>query len=279
MKFGLMFANTTAPGREALDLARTAEAVGFESLWAVEHVVVPKAYESQYPYSSSGRMPGGDEIDIPDPLIWLAAVAGATSTIRLATGILILPLRNPLILAKQVASLDRLSGGRVTLGVGAGWLEEEFDALGIPFADRGDRTDEYIDVLRALWADGEAAFDGRFASFAEVRMNPKPVQRPVPIVIGGHSPRAARRAGQLGDGFFPASANAETLPGLVVAARRAAEDAGRDPTALEITMGARPSRPHIEGLAEAGVDRVTIPAYFGIEALSEFATEVMPAFT
>lgn len=276
-----MYVNAGAPGRDqAIELARGAEQAGFESLWTVEHVVVPQGYESAYPYNRSGRMAGGaEDFDIPDPLVWLSVAAGVTSTIRLATGILILPQRNPLILAKQVASLDVLSGGRVSLGVGVGWLEEEFRALGVPFEDRGRRTDEYIAVLRALWTDEIASFHGEFADFDDLYCRPLPVQRPVPIVVGGHSRRAARRAGALGDGFFPASASVEDLPGLVTVARRAAEDAGRDPAALEITMGARPSRDAVEPLAEAGVDRVVVPAYFGIEALVEFAAEVMPAFS
>jgi probable F420-dependent oxidoreductase len=280
MKFGLMYANTTAPDREsALRLAREAEKAGFESLWTVEHVVVPKGYGSAYPYSSSGRMARGvEDFDGPDPLVWLAAVAGATSTIRLATGILILPQRNPLILAKEVATLDVLSDGRVTLGVGVGWLEEEFRALGVPFEDRGRRADEYIRVLRSLWTEEVASFRGEFVRFDDVYCRPLPVQRPVPIVIGGHSRRAARRAGEMGDGFFPASASAEELPGLVTAARRAAEDAGRDPATLEVTMGARPIRSGVEPLAEAGVDRVVVPAFFGLDTLAEFAAQVMPEF-
>jgi probable F420-dependent oxidoreductase len=281
MKFGLMYVNATAPGRDdALHLAREAERAGFESLWTVEHVVVPQGYGSSYPYSTSGRMArGAEDFDSPDPLVWLAAVAGVTSTIRLATGILILPQRNPLILAKEVASLDVLSGGRVTLGVGVGWLEEEFRALGVPFKDRGRRADEYIGALRTLWTQEVASFNGEFVAFDDVYCRPLPVQRPVPIVIGGHSRRAARRAGELGDGFFPASAAVEELPGLVTAARRAAEDSGRDPATLEITMGARPIRAAVEPLAEAGVDRVVVPAFFGLETLAGFAGDVMPEFT
>lgn len=281
MKFGLLYANTVAPGRDdAIGLATAAEAAGFESLWTVEHVVVPAGYDSRYPYSRSGKMAGGaEDFDSPDPLIWLAAVAAVTSTIRLATGILILPQRNPLILAKEVASLDVLSGGRVTLGVGVGWLEEEFRALGVPFADRGRRTDEYIAVLRALWSADVASYHGEFVDFEAVYSRPRPLQRTVPIVIGGHSTRAARRAGRLGDGFFPASAATDELPGLVVAARRAAEEAGRDPANLEISMGARPTREAVEALAEAGVDRVVVPGYLGVEGLAQFAAEVMPDFT
>jgi probable F420-dependent oxidoreductase len=275
-----MYANTSAPQPDdAIALVQAAERAGFESIWTVEHVVVPAGYGSAYPYSRSGRMAGGAEhFDSPDPLVWLAFAAAATSTVRLATGILILPQRNPLILAKAVASLDVLSNGRFTLGIGVGWLEEEFRALGVPFDDRGARADEYVAALRTLWTQECATFHGDFVRFDDVYCRPLPVQRPVPIVVGGHSPRAARRAGELGDGFFPASASAERLPGLVAAARRAAEGAGRDPHALEITMGARPSRQQVAALADAGVDRVVVPAYLGVEGLEMFAAEVMPEF-
>ena len=280
MKFGVLYGNTMAvSGEEAASLARAAEEAGFESLWTVEHVVVPRGYRSTYPYSSRGRMAGGaEDFPITDPLVWLAYVAAVTSTIRLATGILILPQRNPVILAKEVATLDVLSGGRVTLGVGLGWLEEEYRALGVPFADRGARAEEYVAAMRTLWTEELASYEGEFVSFTEVYCRPLPVQRPVPVVLGGHSPRAARRAGRIGDGYFPASADSARLPELAAVARRAAEGAGRDPAALEITMGARPSRQQVAGLVDAGVDRVLVPAYLGVEGLHTFAAEVMPEF-
>jgi probable F420-dependent oxidoreductase len=277
MNLGLMYSNTLAVGGEQVrSLVSVAEGAGYESLWTVEHVVVPKGYESTYPYSRSGKMAGGaEDFDIPDPLVWLAFAAAASTTIKLATGVLILPQRNPVILAKAVASLDVLSGGRMILGVGAGWLEEEFDTLGASFGDRGDRTDEYIQVLRALWSQEVASFDGEFISFGEVYMRPRPVNGSVPIVIGGHSKRAARRAGELGDGFFPASAAVDELPGLVALARETAERAGRDPARLEITMGSRPDVASIEQLAAAGVDRVLIPSVVGEEALVSLAAAVL----
>src|SRR4051794_4172381 len=206
MKFGLMFANAGpfAEPENAIGVAQLVEELGFESLWTVEHVVVPAGYASSYPYSPDGRMPGGEDVALPDPLIWLAYVGAATTRLRLATGILILPQRNPVILAKELATLDRLTGGRVELGVGVGWLEEEFNALGIPFAGRGKRTDEYIDVLRRLWREPETAYDGTFPPFAAVKSSPNPATAPAPpIHIGGHTAAAARRAGRIGDGFFP----------------------------------------------------------------------------
>lgn len=275
MKYGVLYGNTLAPTpAAAAHLAQAAEEAGFESLWTTEHVVVPAGYRSNYPYSKSGKMARGVEnFDSPDPIVWLTFVAAVTSTIRLATGVLILPLHNPVVLAKQAATLDLLSGGRVILGVGAGWLAEEFDVVGVPFEGRGRRTDEYIAALRSLWTQDLSSFSGEFVSFTDVYCRPLPVQRPIPIVVGGHSLRAARRAGELGDGFFPASASWEDLPGLVAAVRESAERAGRDPGAIEVTVGTRPEREWVERFAALGVDRIVIPAGYGIDTLREFAAE------
>lgn len=272
MKFGLTYSNSVAPDRDsALKLAAFAEELGFESLWTTEHIVVPAGYETSYPYARSGRMPEGEDAPMPESLTWLAFVAAATSTIKLATGVLVVPQRNPLVLAKTVATLDVLSGGRVILGVGSGWLEEEFEALGLPFEDRGDRTDETIRALRASWTEELPSFEGRLISFDGVYVRPRPIQRPIPIVIGGHSSRAARRAGELGDGFFPASADYSILPGLIERARGHAERAGRDPDALEITMGSSARPKYVEPLLEAGIDRIVIPSGYPPETIVEFA--------
>ena len=193
MKFGVMFANTgfgSSPDG-AVAVAQAAEAGGFETLWTVEHVVVPSGYESAYPYDPSGKMAGGAEaFDLPDPLIWLTWAAAHTERIRLGTGVLVLPQRNPVVTAKELATLDHLSGGRVTLGVGAGWLAEEFAALGVPFDERGARLDEYIDVLRELWAPSDDAekstVDGRFVTFERLHHAAPPGQR--------HDPDRHRRA-------------------------------------------------------------------------------------
>src|SRR3954447_5461279 len=155
MKFGIRYCNT---GRyvdpdQAVELVQAAETAGFESAWTVEHTIIPRSYESSYPYTKDGKIPGvREDTSLPDPQIWLAYVAARTTKINLATGILILPQHNPVICAKQVATLDHMSRGRVILGVGVGWLKEEFDALGVPFEERGARTDDYIRALRALWS-------------------------------------------------------------------------------------------------------------------------------
>lgn len=268
MKFGIAFANVGPcidPGY-AVRFAQAAEAAGFESLWTVEHVVVPKDYASPYPYSPTGKMPGPDDSPIPDPLMWLAFLASATSTINLATGVLILPQRNPVVLAKELATLDALSGGRVQLGVGAGWLEEEFDAIGVSFADRGRRTDEHIEALRALWTQDAATFEGEFVSFRDCILRPQPAQGSIPIHVGGHTKVAARRAGTLGDGFFPGSGNHEELASLFSVVREAAAAAGRDPDAIELTTGGNGAvgsgaLDEVKALADLGVSRVIVPSF------------------
>lgn len=278
-----MFANggVFAQPDMAVTLAQTAEDAGFDSIWTVEHAVVPADYESAYPYSRSGRMPGGEDTDIPDPLVWLAYVAAHTQRIALATGILILPQRNPVIVAKEVATLDVLSGGRVLLGVGVGWLREEFDALGVPFEERGARTDEYVELLRRLWREPEVSHDGAFVHLRRAKSNPKPARDAgVPIVIGGHTPAAARRAGRLGDGFFPAQGNLDTLPALLEEMRRAAAEAGRDPGGIEITAGGALDAEGAKPYADLGVDRLVVPplafdAGSLVERLRRFGDEVI----
>ena len=259
MKFGLRYVST---GRyvdpaQAIELAQAAETAGFESLWTVEHTVVPGGYGSAYPYDDSGKMAGGrDDIPLPDPLIWMAYVAGVTSRIKLATGIMILPQHNPVTVAKQVATLDHMSGGRILLGIGVGWLKEEFEALGVPFENRGRRTDEYMLAMRELWGSEKPNFDGEFVSFRDAYCRPQPVNGRVPIIVGGHSKAAARRAGRLGDGFFPARGASEELFDI---ARTAAKDAGRDPDALEITVSLPDTLDDIPALSAIGVNRVLVP--------------------
>jgi probable F420-dependent oxidoreductase len=283
MRFGIAFANTmTFAGPEGLvDLGRTAEQVGFDSVWTVEHVVYPEGYVSTYPYDKSGKMPGDSSMPVPDPLVWLSFLAAATDTLLLGTGILILPQRNPLVLAKEAATLDWLSGGRLQLGIGVGWLEEEFDALGVPFAERAARTDEHVEVMRAMWAGDSVSFDGRFTSFDSLTSNPKPANGTIPIHVGGHSRAAAERAGRLGDGFFPAKGDTAELVDI---ARQAAADHGRDPDALEVTAGSvaifgDDPVAAVQELAEAGTDRVIVPAFLFLndtaDTMADFADRVI----
>lgn len=259
MKFGLRYCNTGAyvDAKRAVALAEAAEGAGFESMWTVEHTVVPAGYGSTYPYAEGGKMAGGnDAIPLPDPLIWMAYIAAATTRIKLATGIMILPQHNPVVVAKQVATLDHMSGGRVLLGIGVGWLKEEFEALGVPFEERGARTDEYMAVMRELWGADTPSFDGRFVKFRDTYCRPQPVNKHVPLIVGGHSPAAARRAGRLGDGFFPARGAPADLFEIV---RSSAKAAGRDPQAIEITVGLPEKLEDIPALAAMGVSRVLVP--------------------
>ena len=262
VKFGLLFANTGdfVQPDGVRGLAGAAEAAGIESLWTVEHVLVPVGYRSRYPYSKTGRMPGGEDMPIPDPLVWLGYAAAVTTTLKLATGVLILPQRQPAYAAKQLATLDVLSGGRAIAGVGVGWLAEEFAAVGVPFEERGARTDEGIQALRSLWSPRAEPFRGRFYRWEAVESNPRPV-RPegIPIVVGGHSAPAARRAARLGDGFFPARGGPEELARLFGVVREECEHIGRDPApADELHLGRVRTPEDLEPYAALGVSRLVV---------------------
>ena len=263
MKFGLMFANTGAfVFPESLSrLAQLAEQVGIESMWTVEHVAIPVGYQSQYPYNKSGRLPGDENVPIPDPVLPLAFVAAVTRTIRLATGILILPQRHPAYVAKEFATLDVLSNGRAILGVGVGWLAEEFAAVNVPFAERAARTEESMRAIRSLWAARPTAFDGRFYKWPAIESNPKPIQpRGVPIVVGGHTEAAARRAARLGNGFFPARGDRDTLTRLFGALREECAKIGRKAEEIELTSGV-PGKTDVDAARryeDMGVRRLTI---------------------
>jgi probable F420-dependent oxidoreductase len=283
MKIGIMFANVGPwylPDNAAA-MGEAADTYGIESLWTVEHVVVPKDYQSSYPYSPTGKMPGPEESPIPDPLIWLSFMAAHTKRVRLATGILILPQRPPAVTAKEVATLDVLSGGRVTLGVGVGWLKEEFDIIGVPFEERGGRTDEAIQSLRAFWTEDEPTFHGKYYDFEGAKCFPHPVQAGgVPIHVGGHTKAAARRAGRLGDGFFPGVSSLDELSVLLEEMRKAAADAGRDPDSIEVSAGGAMDVDGINRYQDAGVHRIIIPPLAfdpdGLRTnLEIFATNVM----
>lgn len=261
MKFGLIPPYQVAPVEEpeyAAGLARLAVELGFESVWAAEHVVMPAEYASRYPYAASGRMPIPDAA-LPDPLLWLGWLAAAAPELHLGTYVVILPQHNPLVLAKAAATLDRLSGGRLHLGVGLGWLREESEALGIPFEKRGARADEFIPAMRALWRDPVASFAGEHVRFENVKCSPRPV-RPdgVPILVGGHSEAAARRAGRLGDGFIPLSGGLEELASLRKVMEQAAREAGRDPSAVELTRPGPADAETARACAGAGIARMLV---------------------
>jgi probable F420-dependent oxidoreductase len=247
MKFGLIFARATSPlalsGDQVLEtleaLATTSEDVGFESLWAADHSVVPIDYRSRYPYSGDGRLPGQPDTPIPDPMLLLTFAAALTRRLRLATGVMILPQRHPIYVAKAFATLDVLSRGRAIAGVGIGWLKEEFDALGVPFSERAARTEESIQAMKSLWRPGAEAFEGHFYRWPAVESNPKPVgESGVPVVIGGHSEAAARRAARVADGLFAAVTDLGELALLLGKLRDECQRVGRDPAEIEISIPA-----------------------------------------
>ena len=236
MKLGVQLPNLgLLEGREAfVRTARAAEELGYDSVWSGDHVVYPVQYSSAYPYHRGGTY-SADPLVAYDALIALGVVAGCTERVELGTGVLVLPQRNPLLTAKQLASLDSLSGGRVIFGAGAGWLAEEFVALDAPdFARRGEVLEEWIAIMRACWTEDEPHFEGRHYRFDPVHFHPRPV-RPIPILIGGNSPAALRRAGRIGDGWFGTAVSLDEAHASIAAIRRHAEEAGRDPDAL--TMG------------------------------------------
>lgn len=280
MKYGLMFSNTGPFGRPegCTHLAQTAEAVGIESLWTVEHVAVPVGYASKYPYSKDGKMPGPENSPIPDPLVWLGFAAAVTKTIKLATGILILPQRHPIYTAKEFATLDTLSAGRAIAGIGIGWLEEEFSALGIPFKERVGRTEECARALRQLWSHDAKPFDGEYYRWGAIESNPKPIQPGgVPIVVGGHVEGAARRAARIGDGFFPAAGD---LPALFESLRDECEKIGRNADEIELTTGGfLRSLDDVKKLEDLGVSRIVVaPPGFDPDALSKGLEKFGDAF-
>lgn len=258
-------AGTTADPQWVGEFAQHAETCGFESLVAVEHAVVMSTYNSIYPYDSSGRMELPDEGAIPDPLDLLAYLAGRTNTIGLATGVLVIPNHHPVVLAKRVATVDALSGGRLRLAVGVGWMAEEVTACGADFATRGRRTDETIDAMRALWADTApvgASYHGEFFNFDHAMSYPKPAQPAgVPIHIGGHSKAAARRAGRRGDGLQPLGVAGQDLAQLLALMKSEAERADRDPATIEVTLGhavGKVTTEKAERLALLGADRLVL---------------------
>ena len=249
--------------RDVIDaVAAGAEDAGFATLWAGEHVVRVDHGASRYPYAPDGRIAVPARADWLDPLITLSFAAAATSTIRLATGVLLLPEHHPVMLAKRVASLDALADGRLALGVGIGWSREEFDALGIPFERRGARTDEYLDAMRAIWRDEVASFAGRFVSFSKIRVNPKPRRRGVPVIVGGNSEAALRRVAMRGDGWYGFNlADVDEVRDRVACLRRLCAELGRDPAAPEIVVAlADPHAADPGELEEIGVDELVLVA-------------------
>lgn len=246
---------------DAVSLA--AEQAGFATLWAGEHVVMVDESTSSYPYSEDGTIAVPAVADWLDPLICLSFAAAATTSIGLATGVMLLPEHNPVLVAKQAASLDKLSGGRLTLGVGIGWSQEEFEALGVPFGRRGARTAEYVEAMRVVWRDDVASFHGDFVNFDNIRVNPKPLRNHhIPVVLGGNSESALRRAATWGDGWYGFNlADVEEVAQCASTVRRLCREAVRDPGDLRLAVAlVDPQSADIGRLADIGIDELVLVA-------------------
>ena len=265
MKIGLIPINIRMQSLEQLvGLSQFIESLGFESVWTFEHVMVPVEYESKYPYSKDGKMGGDSTNPFLDPLIALTAVAAHTKTLRLGTGVNILSQANPLLLAKQAASLDVLSGGRFMLGAGIGWLKEEFEAMGVPFERRGARYDDYVAAMRKVWSGEVVEHQSDFLNWSGFHSYPTPVQNGgVPIIIGGSKGKAFERIAKLGDGWFAPTNNAEELSPMLEPLKQACDQAGRDYDSVEITSmwNNQGGMEAIEAFAEIGVSRVIVPLF------------------
>ncbi|MDT5352173.1 MAG: hypothetical protein QOJ56_705 [Mycobacterium sp.] len=267
LKFGVLApvaAGVTANPRWMAAFAQHLEACGFESLVAVEHTVLATRYDSVYPYDPSGRVELAADCPVPDPLDLLSYLAAHTDRLGLATGVLVLPNHHPVVLAKRAATVDALSGGRLRLCVGVGWLREEIEACGSEFESRGRRADEQLAVLRALWDDGPdgVTHRGEFFQFENAICSPKPIAgQHLPVHIGGHSKAAARRAGRFGDGFQPLGVTGAQLDDLLALMRDEAAALGRDPASIEVSLGhsvTKVDSERAERLAAQGADRLVL---------------------
>jgi probable F420-dependent oxidoreductase len=268
MKFGIIPINIGVQSAEQMTAtAQLAEELGFESAWTFEHVIVPLDYESKYPYNASGKMGAPPETNFVDPLIALTAIAASTKTLRLGTGVNILSQTNPLLMAKQVASIDFLSGGRMMLGAGIGWLQEEFNAMGVPFERRGARFDDYVQAMRKVWSGETVEHESEFLSWHGFKSYPVPIQKPLPVIMGGDKGKIFERTAKYGDGWFAPSANPDVLARQLAELKAACDKVGRSFEELEITC---------MWVGTGGNDAVRAFADMGVHRLVVFAAGLGP---
>jgi len=262
MKIGLIPINIGTTDIKAMTgMAQRAEQLGYESVWTFEHVIVPMDYQSKYPYNSSGKMGAEPESPFVDPLIALTAIATATTTLRLGTGVNILSQANPLFMAKQAASLDALSGGRLMLGVGIGWLREEFEAMGVPFEKRGARFDDYVQAMRKVWSGEVVEHHSEYINWSNFKSYPLPAQDPLPLVMGGNKGKIFQRIARYGNGWFVPGTDIEEIRTLLEQMRAVCAEEQRDPADIEITImwPGQGGQAAIEAFADIGVHRMVVP--------------------
>lgn len=263
-------------GRQAtrenlIAFATTADRLGVHSLWSSDHVAWPREVESKYPYTEDGSFPGGYDMPWLDPLGVLFMVAGCTEHARLGTTVLILGYRPPLLTAKAWASLDVMSGGRAIVGVGVGWMKEEFDALQMPYDHRGERADEQLEIYRTVWSQQDPSFSGRFYEFPPIGFSPRPLQDPLPIWVGGDSEPAFRRTVRYGDAFHAAFQKRETVEKAWARVRELAAEAGRNPDDITLSIrlyldpdGTQAPEKSIAGSAQQMADTVGAWSSIGV---------------
>jgi probable F420-dependent oxidoreductase len=261
MKIGLFtpLSAELATPELAIETARVAEECDFASLWVPEHAILFDEYEPNYPYSEDGVMPVEATGNVLDPLPVLSFFAAHTKRIRIGTGVMILPQRNPVYAAKEIASLDVLSGGRLDVGIGIGWLAEEMRALGTPFEARGSRAKSYVAVMKALWCDEPSAYEDEFYSLPPCRFGPKPVQQPhPPLVFGGESRPALRRVAELGQGWLASMQSPEQMKKHLAELDQLLEKNGRGRGEIEVSVmpGRDLTADDLEAYREVGVDQV-----------------------
>ena len=284
MKLGLIPINLGVTDPHALiGLARQAEALGYESVWTFEHVVIPVSYESKYPYNKTGNMGAPPETPFIDPLIALTAIAMHTETIRLGTGVNILSQTNPLLFAKQAASLDVLSQGRLMLGLGIGWLREEFVAMGIPFEKRGARFDDYIQAMRKVWSGEVVEHQSEFLNWTNFKSYPTPAQSPLPIIMGGNKGRIFERIARFGNGWFVPGTDIEEISQLLSQLKSTCDELGRDFADIEITVmwPGQGGNEALDALTALGAHRAVVPLQAlgadPAEGMEKLAREVIVA--
>ncbi len=289
MKFGIHYSigvNANPSADDYMRVAQKAEELGYHSLWLGDHIMIPEKIEAAYPYSADGSAGFPRRAPFPDPFVLLGGIAMATSRILLGTSVIVIPYRNPLVVAKAVATVDMLSNGRFQFGVGVGWLKEEFDALGEDFAQRAGQTREYLQIMKAVWQDEPASFSGTFLNFSDIHNVPLPIQKPhPPIIFGGESTPALKRVADLGDGWQPGTASLRVLSKSVPQLKALMAERGRDYAEIYVSAlsAAQPllRKPEvIPRLSELGVQELilfmtTADTQKTLTAIEEFAEKMM----